>query len=111
MYRNTQYQFQKLILDPILSLPQVILTRVIVVDALDECDDLATIGEFIRDITLAAIRIPHFSFKVFFTSRMDEQLSKALSLIPSPQMISIPILKLVCFTENVSIVSTSDIPA
>ena len=84
VYQDTEHQFQKLILDPILSLPQVIPTRAIVVDALDECDDVATIGEFIRDITLAAIRTPHFPVKFFFTSRMDEQLSKAFCSAARP---------------------------
>ena len=84
VYQDTEHQFQKLILDPILSLPQVTPTRVIVVDALDECDDVATIGEFIRDITLAAIRTPYFPVKFFFTSRMDEQLSKAFCSAARP---------------------------
>ena len=117
VYQDTEHQFQKLILDPILSLPQVIPTRVIVVDALDECDDVAAIGEFIRDITLAAIRTPHFPFKFFFTSRMDEQLSKAFCSAARPVTHSLSLddidshSEISMFTENVPIVSTSDIPA
>ena len=77
VYQDTEHQFQKLILDPILSLPETIPTHIIIVDALDETDDIASIVEFIGTITLAAIGIPHLPFKFLFVSRMAEHLRRA----------------------------------
>ena len=75
--RPVERQFQKLIVDPILALPNPKLLRSpmrIVIDALDECEDHDFITQLIETIT----RIDYFKFPVdfLFTSRREEHIRK-----------------------------------
>ena len=76
--RPLERQFQKLIIDPILTLPNPKLLGSpmrIIIDALDECDDHDFIPQLIETIT----RIDYSKFPVFFlfTSRREEHIRKA----------------------------------
>ena len=75
--RPLERQFQKLIIDPILTLPNPKLLGSpmrIIIDALDECDDRDFIPQLIETIT----RIDYSKFPVDFllTSRREEHIRK-----------------------------------
>ena len=75
LYRPLEHQFQKLIIDPILTLPNPKLLGSpmrIIIDALDECDDHGFISQLIETIT----RIDYSKFPVDFllTSRREEHI-------------------------------------
>ena len=75
LYRPLEHQFQKLIIDPILTLPNPKLLGSpmrIIIDALDECDDHGFIPQLIETIT----RIDYSKFPVDFllTSRREEHI-------------------------------------
>ena len=75
--RPLERQFQKLIIDPILTLPNPKLLGSpmrIIIDALDECEDHDFIPELIKTIT----RIDYSKFPVDFllTSRREEHIRK-----------------------------------
>jgi hypothetical protein len=76
-----RYQFQKLVIEPILAVTDAnIITKsmVIFVDALDECDDKDLMAEFIEIIADAYRGNHRLPFRVFFTSRVEEHLRKTL---------------------------------
>lgn len=83
--RSLKHQFKKLLIDPIqLAARNRILTAivrqkpfVIIIDALDECDDKELMAEFIGVVTDAYRHHPP-PFRVFFTSRVEEHLRKKL---------------------------------
>jgi hypothetical protein len=76
-----RYQFQKLVIEPILAVTDTNTTMtpmIIFVDALDECDDkdlMAEFIEFIADAYRGSRRLP---LRMFFTSRVEEHLRKKL---------------------------------
>ncbi|KIM71237.1 hypothetical protein PILCRDRAFT_830480 [Piloderma croceum F 1598] len=76
-----RYQFQKLVIEPILAVTDTNTTTtpmIIFVDALDECDDRELMAEFI-EIVADAYRGNHrLPLRVFFTSRVEEHLRKKL---------------------------------
>ena len=70
------YQFEKLLVDPFrLSnksfLPHEIPAIVIIIDALDECDDRGSMVEFVK---AAIIDGKSWPFRILFTGRIDEHL-------------------------------------
>ena len=70
------YQFQKLLVDPFrLSnksfLPHEIPAAVIIVDALDECDDRVLMAELVKVVIAKGKSWP---FRILFTGRIDEHL-------------------------------------
>ena len=70
------YQFEKLLVDPFRlsnksSLPHEILAAVIIVDALDECDDRDLMAEFVEVVIAEGKSWP---FRILFTGRIDEHL-------------------------------------
>ncbi|KIM71709.1 hypothetical protein PILCRDRAFT_750317 [Piloderma croceum F 1598] len=73
------YQFQKLVIEPILAVTDANFTTtpmVIFVDALDECDDKDLMVEFVEIAADAYRRNPVFPLRFFFTSRMEKHLRK-----------------------------------
>ena len=72
----TPYQFRKLLVDPFrranIMFPQLKLpAAVIIIDALDECDDRVLMAEFV-DVVIAAGK--SWPFRILFTGRIDEHL-------------------------------------
>ena len=72
----TLYQFRKLLVDPFrranIMFPQLKLpAAVIIIDALDECDDRVLMAEFV-DVVIAAGK--SWPFRILFTGRIDEHL-------------------------------------
>lgn len=78
-HQSLEDQFRKLIINPILALNErKFLPMVIVVDALDECDDRHSIAEFIE--LLSHVFEPHPPlFKFFFTSRAEDHIQQKFS--------------------------------
>jgi NACHT domain len=83
--QSLRYQFKKLIIDPILAARKTIVARfaktkhaVIVIDALDECDDKDLMAEFMG-VVIDAFRENHqLPFRIFVTSRVDEHIHKKI---------------------------------
>ena len=74
-YKTLEKQFKMLIYDPILALEQSItIPRVVVVDALDECEDKDGILKIISVISNGC-RNPSFPLRFLFTSRAYEYIS------------------------------------
>jgi NACHT domain len=63
-----QDKLQKLIVDPLQSLPASDLPRVIVIDGLDECEDGGQVGRLITILSNSTLN-PHFPLRFFVTSR------------------------------------------
>jgi hypothetical protein len=84
--RSLKHQFKKLLIDPIQltarnrNLTAIVRQKpiVIIIDALDECDDKELMAEFIEVVTDAYRHHPPPPFHVFFTSRAEEHLRKKL---------------------------------
>jgi hypothetical protein len=70
-------QFQKLMLKPMLAL-SFIRPMIIVIDALDECDDKGAITEFI-EILLRASQVPRFPFLFLLTGRAENHIMQKFS--------------------------------
>ena len=70
--RPIDHQFQKLIVDPVTALPKQSHRRMIIIDALDECEDRESIHQLIEFIT----HIDYFKFPIdiLFTSRREEHI-------------------------------------
>jgi hypothetical protein len=83
LHLSHEHQFQKLIVEPICSVT-LPLPMVIVVDALDECDDRRAIAVFV-DIVARAFRdqrmLPRLRF--FFTSRVEEHIRSMFAAAPA----------------------------
>ena len=72
--RPIEHQFQKLIVDPVAALPKQSHRRMIIIDALDECEDRESIRQFIEFTT----NIDYFEFPIdiLFTSRREEHIRR-----------------------------------
>ena len=84
LHRSHERQFQKLIVEPIHSVILPDQPMVIIVDALDECDNKQQIAEFI-DIVACAFqesRIP-LPLRFFFTSRVEEHIRGRFAASPA----------------------------
>ena len=70
------YQFQKLLVDPFRRAKKPFLplkkpVAVIIIDALDECDDIVLIVEFLNAVLA---KVKSWPFRILFTGRIDEHL-------------------------------------
>ena len=83
--RPIEHQFQKLIVDPVAALPKQSHRRMIIIDALDECEDRESIRQFIEFTT----NIDYFEFPIdiLFTSRREEHIRKIFESPSSNHMI------------------------
>jgi hypothetical protein len=80
--QSLQYQFQKLMIDPIIASRRFVLMArrpVIVIDGLDECDDKESMAGFIEVIIRESQR-PGFPFRIFITSRVEEHIRQNLDM-------------------------------
>jgi NACHT domain len=79
-----RHQFQKLVLEPILAVRKPILAilprkpLLMVIDALDECDDKNLMAEFIGIVIDECRRGRQLPIRFFFTSRIEEHIKKKL---------------------------------
>ena len=83
--RSFERQFQQLIADPIRSAVIPPLPMVIIVDALDECDDKGMIADFI-EIVAHAIANHRLPLCFLFTSRVEEHIRQQFSISPALPM-------------------------
>ena len=79
------HQFEELLVKPILAVKTPFLNvltprkpMVMVIDALDECNDKDMMAEFIEVVTSACQENRGLPFRVFFTSRVEEHVRKKL---------------------------------
>ena len=80
--RSLERQFQQLIVDPIRSAVMPPLPMVIIVDALDECNDKGMIADFIK-IVAHAIANHRLPLRFLFTSRFEEHIRQQFSVSPA----------------------------
>jgi hypothetical protein len=83
--QSLRHQFGKLIVEPMLAVRNTILARlartkhaVMVIDALDECDDKDLMAEFIGAVIGAFQENHRLPFRVVVTSRVEEHIRKEL---------------------------------
>ncbi|KIM80280.1 hypothetical protein PILCRDRAFT_9808 [Piloderma croceum F 1598] len=83
--QSLRYQFKKLIIEPILAARNTIFARfartkpaVIVIDALDECNDKDSMAEFIEVVIDAFHEYRQLPFRIFVTSRVEEHIRKKI---------------------------------
>jgi hypothetical protein len=82
IHRSYERQFLKLIVEPIQSVTPPLLPMVIVIDALDECDDRQMIAIFIS-IVGRAFREHRLPLRFFFTSRIEEHIRSTFAASPT----------------------------
>ena len=83
--RPIEHQFQKLIVDPVAALPEQSHRQIIVIDALDECEDRESIRQLIEFIT--RIDYSKFPIDILFTSRREEHIRRIFESSPFSRMI------------------------
>ena len=84
LHQSHEHQFQKLIVEPISSVTSPLLLMVIVVDALDECDDRQAIAEFINVVARAFLdHRMSLPLRFFFTSRIEEHIRSIFAESPA----------------------------
>ena len=76
--RSLERQFQKLIVDPIQSVTRSLQPMVIVVDAIDECNDKRMMVNLIEIIA----RHDRLPLRFFFTSRVEEHILDSFTASP-----------------------------
>jgi hypothetical protein len=83
LHRSHERQFRKLIVEPICSVT-LSVPMVIVIDALDECDDRRAISEFIDIVACASQdhQMP-LPLRFFFTSRVEEHIRCIFAASPA----------------------------
>jgi hypothetical protein len=81
-HRSLERQFQKLIIEPVRSVDPRIPTTVIVIDALDECDDKQMIADFI-EIVAHTLREDQLPIRFLFTSRVEDHVQKIFLTSPA----------------------------
>jgi nucleoside-triphosphatase THEP1 len=72
-YININEQFKRLIYDPVRTTAGAV-DKVVVIDAVDECDNLEVVASFIKLVLEWAPKIP---FKIFLTSRDEYRIRNA----------------------------------
>jgi NACHT domain len=82
-HRSLERQFRKLIIEPIQSVDPPIPPTVIIIDALDECEDKEKIADFI-DVVACTLRDDQLAIRFLFTSRVDDHIQK--KFLTSPAM-------------------------
>ena len=80
-----EQQFQKLIVDPVAALPKQSHRRMIIIDALDECEDRESIRQLIEFVT--RIDYSKFPIEILFTSRREEHIRRIFESSPFSHMI------------------------
>jgi NACHT domain len=85
-HRSLERQFRKLIIEPIQSVDPPIPPTVIIIDALDECEDKENIADFI-DIVARALRDDRLAIRFLFTSRVEDHIQKKFLISPAIDMI------------------------
>ena len=78
LHRSLDHQFRALVAEPMQSVQGLSQPMVIVIDALDECNDKSMIAEFIE---IVARDCPLLRF--FFTSRVEEHIRERFSASPA----------------------------
>jgi hypothetical protein len=81
VHRSLDHQFRTLITEPIPLRPPP-LPMVIVIDALDECDDKELVADFIEIVARATLD-PQLPLRFFFTSRVEEHIQEKFSTSPA----------------------------
>ncbi|KAG6850751.1 hypothetical protein H0H87_001828, partial [Tephrocybe sp. NHM501043] len=81
--QSTWHQLRKLVLDPLKQIPPQTKPMIIVVDALDECDDHSSITEFIG---LLFETYDHFPFRFLLASRIENYIDMAFTTGQAPSM-------------------------
>ncbi|KAG6833355.1 hypothetical protein H0H87_008531, partial [Tephrocybe sp. NHM501043] len=74
--QSTQHQLQKLVLDPVNQILLQTKPMIIVVDALDECNDYKSITEF---ICLLVQTYDYFPFQFLLASRIENHIAQAFT--------------------------------
>jgi NACHT domain len=82
VHRSHERQFQKLIVDPIRSVTRSLLPMIIVVDAIDECNDKQMMADLIG-IIVQAFRDHRLPLRFFFTSRVEEHILDKFTAPPA----------------------------
>ena len=81
--KNLAVQFKKLIYQPLLAIAHLISPMVVIVDALDACEDRNGVVKLIEIIT-AAVLDPHkFPLRFFFTSRLEDHIKEKFEEQPT----------------------------
>jgi hypothetical protein len=81
VHRSHEQQFRKLIFEPMRSVT-LPLPMVIVIDALDECDDRQMIANFIY-IVARALRDYQLPLRFFFTSQVKDHIRRVFAASPA----------------------------
>jgi len=79
--KSSTYQFQKLIIEPIRAASNAIPSfpaLIILIDALDECDDKLLMREFVEGVIRTFQENHGLPLQVIITSRVDEHIQEAL---------------------------------
>jgi hypothetical protein len=97
-YQSLEDQFQKLMINPMLALSYP-WSMVIVIDALDECDDKEAIAEFI-EILLCASQDCQFPFLFFVTGRTENYIVQRFSPPESHSLLSWGRILVLCKGHN-----------
>ena len=74
MMQPIEQQFQELIINPVAALPKHSHHRMIIIDALDECEDRESIRQLIKFVT--RIDYSKFPIDILFTSRREEHIRR-----------------------------------
>ena len=82
VHHSHERQFQKLVVDPILSVTRSLLPMVIIVDAIDECNDKQMMANVIS-IIAQAFRHHRLPLRFFFTSRVEEHILDRFTAPPA----------------------------
>jgi hypothetical protein len=85
MRQSLEHQFKKLLVEPMLAVRNTIIARlartkpaVMVIDAIDECDDRDLMADFIEMVIGAFKEYRRFPFRFVFTSRVEEHIRQKL---------------------------------
>jgi hypothetical protein len=78
LHQSLENQFKKLIVDPIIALGKPLPPMVVVIDALDECDDKDDIAKVI-EILVHASRDSRLSVRFFVTGRAENHIQQKFS--------------------------------
>jgi NACHT domain len=73
--KNLAVQFTKLVYRPILALEHPISPMIVIIDALDECEDKGGVAKLIEIITGAFREERTFCLRFFFTSRAEDYIT------------------------------------
>ncbi|KIM73846.1 hypothetical protein PILCRDRAFT_14919 [Piloderma croceum F 1598] len=82
VHRSHERQFRKLIVDPIRSVTRTLQPMVIVVDAIDECNDKTMMANLIG-IVARAFQYHRLPLRFFFTSRVEEHILDRFAASPA----------------------------